>query len=210
MEAIRAAFPELPEDRLSLLAALQPLYLEWNARINVISRKDTEAFCLHHVLHSLSLLRAVRFASGSRVIDVGTGGGFPGIPLAICCPQVRFVLCDSIGKKLKVAEDVVRRLGLPNVEIFHGRAETLPRHAFQYAVSRAVAPLQQLLRWTDDKMAVAPAADAGGLYCLKGGDLAAELAGVPASRNVRISVLSDFLPDPYFIEKKIVYVASRR
>ncbi len=210
MEAIRAVFPELPEDRLALLAALQPLYLEWNAKINVISRKDTEDFCLHHVMHSLSLLRVVRFVPGSRVLDVGTGGGFPGIPLAVCCPQVRFVLCDSIGKKLKVAEDVVRRLGLPKVDFFHGRAETLPRHAFQYAVSRAVATLQQLLRWTDDKMAVTSPADAGGLYCLKGGDLTAELAGVPATRMVRVSVLSDFLPDPYFLEKKVVYVASRR
>ncbi|MBQ5996695.1 MAG: 16S rRNA (guanine(527)-N(7))-methyltransferase RsmG [Bacteroidales bacterium] len=210
MEAIRAVFPELPEDRLALLAALQPLYLEWNAKINVISRKDTDDFCLHHVMHSLSLLRVVRFVPGSRVLDVGTGGGFPGIPLAVCCPQVRFVLCDSIGKKLKVAEDVVRRLGLANVELFHGRAETLPRHAFQYAVSRAVATLQQLLRWTDDKMAGTSPADAGGLYCLKGGDLTAELAGVPATRMVRVSVLSDFLPDPYFLEKKVVYVASRR
>ncbi|MCR5714890.1 MAG: 16S rRNA (guanine(527)-N(7))-methyltransferase RsmG [Bacteroidales bacterium] len=210
MEAIRAVFPELPEDRLALLAALQPLYLEWNAKINVISRKDTDDFCLHHVMHSLSLLRVVRFVPGSRVLDVGTGGGFPGIPLAVCCPQVRFVLCDSIGKKLKVAEDVVRRLGLANVEFFHGRAETLPRHAFQYAVSRAVATLQQLLRWTDDKMAGTSPADAGGLYCLKGGDLTAELAGVPATRMVRVSVLSDFLPDPYFLEKKVVYVASRR
>ena len=210
MEAIRAVFPELPEDRLALLAALQPLYLEWNAKINVISRKDTDDFCLHHVMHSLSLLRVVRFVPGSRVLDVGTGGGFPGIPLAVCCPQVRFVLCDSIGKKLKVAEDVVRQLGLPNVDFFHGRAETLPRHAFQYAVSRAVATLQQLLRWTDDKMAVTSPADAGGLYCLKGGDLTAELAGVPATRKVCVSVLSDFLPDPYFLEKKVVYVASRR
>jgi len=157
-------------------ARLDELYGEWNGRINVVSRKDIGQLQLRHVLHSLAIARVCRFAPGARVLDVGSGGGFPGIPLAIMFPEAHFTLCDSIGKKVKVIEAVAQALGLENATPLVARAESVPGR-FDYVVSRAVAPLAELLRWTADKV------DAGqrgtlpnGMLCLKGGDLAAELA----------------------------------
>lgn len=210
METIRALFPELPASSLDALASLKDLYTFWNARINVISRKDMDAFYQHHVLHALSLLRVVSFEAGTAVLDVGTGGGFPGIPLAVCCPETRFLLCDSIGKKLKVVEDVAAAVGLHNVRTFYGRAETLPARSFEYVVSRAVTTLPQILQWTDDKMKPCPSGRAWGLYYLKGGDISEELAALPQHRTVRVFPLSDFLADTWFEGKKAVYIAPRR
>ena len=143
--------PDLPEEAQEQLSRLRPLYEEWNAAINVISRKDMDSFEERHVLHSLAIFNAMRFAPGSRVLDVGTGGGFPGIPLAIACPDVEFTLCDSIGKKMKVVRAVVQALGLKNVTMHHGRAEEISGQ-FDFIVSRAVTRMDRFLPWVVNKI----------------------------------------------------------
>lgn len=186
------------------LHAFKALFLDWNGKINLISRKDTEAFEIRHVIHSLSIARFIRFYPGAQVMDLGTGGGFPGIPLAIRFPEASFVLVDSIEKKLLAVRDMVESLGLKNVEVVRGRAETLQR-PFDYVVSRAVAPMTDLVRWT--RSCVRPGqlgSLPNGWLVLKGGDLREEMK--PFGRLVEIQPLASYWNDPFFESKALVYL----
>lgn len=200
----RTWLPELSDESADKLARLKPLYAEWNAAINVISRQDMDAFEERHVLHSLAILKAMRFAPGSDVLDVGTGGGFPGIPLAIACPDVQFVLCDSIGKKMKVVRAVAEALELTNVAVHHGRAEEI-RGSFDFVVSRAVTRMNRFVPWVQGKIKsrnINPWPN--GILALKGGDLSEELSEVsfPTERMA----ISTWFDQPFFETKEVVYV----
>ena len=200
----QSLFPEFSEETMQQLQRLQPLYAEWNAAINVISRKDMDAFNERHVLHSLALVKAMRFAPGSEVLDVGTGGGFPGVPLAIVYPDVQFVLCDSIGKKMKVVRAVVEALELKNVTVHHGRAEDIPRK-FDFVVSRAVTRMNRFIPWVQGKIKKQSSNPwPNGILALKGGDLAEELSEV--SYPTERLAISDWFPQPFFETKEVVYV----
>jgi 16S rRNA (guanine527-N7)-methyltransferase len=205
MEKLTDFFPGLTQEQLARFAAMEALYREWNARINVISRKDMDHFMTHHVLHSLAIAKVIDFPARSTVLDVGTGGGFPGIPLAVLFPQCHFTLCDSIGKKIKVAQAVSDGLGLDNVTCVNARVETLPG-TYDYVVSRAVTDLATFYPWIRHKCTKAV------LY-LKGGDLEAEIA--TCARQCRIdparfyqAKISAWLDDPWFEEKKIVIISQ--
>ncbi len=200
----RTFIPELSDEAVEQLGKLKALYTEWNAAINVISRKDMDAFDERHVLHSLALVKAMKFAPGSDVLDVGTGGGFPGIPLAIVYPEVNFVLCDSIGKKMKVVRAVVQALGLTNVTVHHGRAEDI-KGQFDFVVSRAVTRMNRFIPWVQGKIkkqSINPWPN--GILALKGGDLSEELGEVdfPTERLP----ISEWLDQPFFETKQVVYV----
>ena len=200
----RTFIPELSDEAMEQLGKLKALYTEWNAAINVISRKDMDAFDERHVLHSLALVKAMKFAPDSDVLDVGTGGGFPGIPLAIVYPEVNFVLCDSIGKKMKVVRAVVQALGLTNVTVHHGRAEDI-KGQFDFVVSRAVTRMNRFIPWVQGKIkkqSINPWPN--GILALKGGDLGEELAEVdfPTERLP----ISEWLDQPFFETKQVVYV----
>ena len=205
MNAIERYFPELTAQQRERFAALEPLYRDWNAKINVISRKDMDDFYEHHVLHSLSIAKAVSFPAGSTVLDLGTGGGFPGIPLAILFPEVRFTLCDSIGKKIKVAAAVSEALGLQNVTTVNARVESLPDR-YDYIVSRAVAPLGELYGWVKGRFGRS-------LICLKGGEVEAE-AEICIARH-RLSPnrftfcdITLWYKEPWFEGKKLVILSQ--
>jgi 16S rRNA (guanine527-N7)-methyltransferase len=205
-DVIRSAIPTATAAQLSLFDQLRPLYEEWNAKINVISRKDLGHFYERHVLHSLGIYRFCKFQPGTRVLDIGTGGGFPGIPLAIMMPDVEFVLVDSIAKKIKVVQAVADALALKNVEALPRRAETLST-TFHFAVSRAVAPLDELVRWCSPRIDKASFnAVPNGLICLKGGDLSVELK---TCHGAAAFPVSGWFPQSYFAEKSVVYVALR-
>ena len=196
--------PDLSKVAADQLNQLRPLYEEWNAAINVISRKDMDAFEERHVLHSLAIFKTMRFLPGSRVLDVGTGGGFPGIPLAIVCPNVDFVLCDSIGKKMKVVRAIVKELGLKNVSVHHGRAEDISGR-FDFVVSRAVTRMDRFLPWVVNKMegrSLNPWPN--GVLALKGGDLKEEMAEV--KQTTEIIPISQWFDSPFFETKSVVYV----
>jgi len=200
----RTFIPELSDEAVEQLGKLKAIYTEWNAAINVISRKDMDAFDERHVLHSLALVKAMKFAPGSDVLDVGTGGGFPGIPLAIVYPEVNFVLCDSIGKKMKVVRAVVQALGLTNVTVHHGRAEDI-NGQFDFLVSRAVTRMNRFIPWVQGKIkkqSINPWPN--GILALKGGDLSEELGEVdfPTERLP----ISEWLDQPFFETKQVVYV----
>lgn len=204
MEKMTDLFPALTPQQLAQFDAMEALYREWNARINVISRKDMEHIRTHHILHSLAIAKVAPFAPGDTVLDLGTGGGFPGIPLAVCFPEVRFTLCDSIGKKVKVAQAVADGLGLTNVSCVHARAESLPGR-FDFVVSRAVTDLSTFYPWVKGRFNRA-------VFYLKGGDLDAEIAA--CARNGRLDParflqvrISNWFSDPWFEEKKIVIIA---
>jgi len=178
MEVIKKYFDDFTEKQEKQLAALEGLYKEWNNQINVISRKDIDQLYPKHVLHSLSIAAIADFKSGSRIIDIGTGGGFPGIPLAIFYPDVEFVLCDSINKKLNVVREISKAIGLANVSVEWKRAEEIKqKNSFDFAISRAVAPLGKLWRWSSPliRKGVNTELD-NGLICLKGGDLHQEIS----------------------------------
>ncbi len=176
MELITKYFANFTDAQLKQFAALYELYNDWNSKINVISRKDIEGLYEKHVLHSLAIAAVIEFKPGVEIIDIGTGGGFPGIPLAIFFPQVKFHLVDSIGKKLKVVEHVAEGIGLQNVTTQHIRAEEIKNRKFQFVVSRAVAPLKDLWKWGKPLIQKGQEHDLkNGLICLKGGDLAQEI-----------------------------------
>jgi 16S rRNA (guanine527-N7)-methyltransferase len=202
MEILLKYFTGFTEAQLDRFAALQGCYAEWNQKINVISRKDMDDFYLHHVLHSLAIATQVEWGSGMQVMDLGCGGGFPGLPLAIFFPEVRFVLVDSIGKKLKVVEAVATALDIKNVEVRHTRAESIRDLKFDAVVSRAVAPLGDLWRWS--RPLLRRGATGGGLFCLKGGDLTREIA----ESGTRPSVweLQQIFREPWFQEKYLLQV----
>ena len=204
METILTYFPELTPLQRSRFEALKPLYEEWNSKINVVSRKDIECLYLHHVLHSLALCKVMPVMPGTRILDLGTGGGFPGIPLAIFYPQAQFLLVDSIGKKLKVAEAVASSIGLQNVAFVHSRVEQV-EDTFHFVVSRAVAKLPEMAAWVKGKFEKKSAGRVrNGIFCLKGGQLEEELA--PFSGRVTELAISDYFSEPYFAEKKILYL----
>lgn len=204
MELIEKYFPNLTERQHSQFAALYDLYTDWNSKINVISRKDITNLYEHHVLHSLGIAKYYRFVSGTRVMDLGTGGGFPGIPLAILFPEVHFHLVDSIGKKIRVATEVAQAIGLENVSLRHCRAEE-EKQQFDFVVSRAVMPLTDLLKIirkniTSEQRNVLP----NGLICLKGGELEKET--MPVRHKVDIFALNTVFSEEFFETKKVVYV----
>lgn len=201
---ISGHFSNLTQQQREQIAMLLPLYGEWNDKVNVISRKDLNSFYLHHVLHSLAVAHFTPFETGTSVIDVGTGGGFPGIPLAIVFPQCHFTLVDSIGKKIKVVEDVATRLGLRNVTPVWGRMEAVPG-TFDLAVSRAVAPLADLAHWLRGKVHPSNRAVKGLLF-LKGGDLAQEIADSRLKPQVFDIKLA--FDNPYFEGKKLLWVSD--
>ena len=203
VELIYSHFPDLTERQREQFAALFDLYSEWNAKINVISRKDMESFYEKHVLHSLGIAKVYTFLPGQRVLDVGTGGGFPGIPLAILFPETQFHLVDSIGKKIKVVLAVADALGLENVRADHGRAEEF-KGPYDFIVSRAVTQMQRFVPWIKGKISQKnlDSERINGLLYLKGGDLAEELGTMKA----RISSLSNFFTSEFFETKKVVYL----
>ena len=197
-------FPELNETQRQQIAQLESLYPEWNAKINVISRKDIDNLEVNHILHSLGIVKFVKFTPGTRVMDLGTGGGLPGIPLAIYYPEVTFHLVDRIGKKLRVAQDVAERIGLTNVTFQHGNVKEV-KEKFDFVVSRAVmdfadmVPLVKRLIESEDRNAVP-----NGLICLKGGDLTGEIQQYRS--KVLIDELSSYFKEDFFKTKKIIYL----
>lgn len=204
MKEIKHYFPALTEQQVKQFEAIGDLYKEWNSKINVISRKDIDNLYLHHVLHSLAIARYVSFTPGTTVMDVGTGGGFPGIPLAILFPETRFLLLDSIGKKIRVVREVADAIGLTNVEAIHSRAEEEKRK-FHFVMSRAVMPLPELIRIIRKNIAKEQINSLpNGIICLKGGDLTSELHSY--RQVAEVMSLTDFFSDPFFKTKKLVYV----
>lgn len=204
MELILKYFPGITEEQKRQFAALYDLYLDWNSKINVISRKDIENLYEHHVLHSLGIAQVINFKPGTQVMDLGTGGGFPGIPLAILFPEVSFHLVDSIGKKVRVATEVAESIGLKNVTFRHARAEEEKR-LFDFVVSRAVMPLTDLLKII--RKNVSPKqqnALPNGLICLKGGELEHET--MPLKHKTTMWELKELFEEEFFQTKKVVYV----
>lgn len=204
MELILKYFPDLSEEQQRQFAALYDLYIDWNSKINVISRKDIENLYEHHVLHSLGIAKTISFTPGTNVMDLGTGGGFPGIPLAILFPDTKFHLVDSIGKKVKVANEVANAIGLKNVTFRHARAQE-EKGMFDFVVSRAVMPLTDLINIIKKNIAKEQKnALPNGLICLKGGELENET--MPFKNKVVISNLNDCFKEEFFETKKVVYV----
>jgi 16S rRNA (guanine527-N7)-methyltransferase len=205
MDIILKYFSDFTPKQTEQFTALEPLYKEWNEKINVISRKDIDSLYLKHVLHSLSISAIVDFKPGAEIIDIGTGGGFPGIPLAIFFPEVQFHLVDSIAKKLKVVTGVAEAIGLTNITIQHTRAEEIKNRKFDFAVSRAVAPLKDLWRWANPLLKRGNDMELkNGLICLKGGELAQEISD--SGVKPRVASISDIFREEYFHEKYILHV----
>jgi 16S rRNA (guanine527-N7)-methyltransferase len=213
MEIILKYFADFTPAQLEQFKQLEGLYKEWNEKINVISRKDIDGLYEKHVLHSLSIAAAFEFADGMEIMDLGTGGGFPGISLAIFFPQVNFFLIDSIAKKIKVVDAVAEGIGLKNVTTQHCRAEDVKNHKFDYVVSRAVAPLKDLWKWSKPLLKARPISQIPnspiqqfppGLICLKGGNLAVEIHD--SGTRPRVMEIIEIFPENYFKEKFILYV----
>ncbi len=205
IELIATYFEGIDQKKLKQFEALQPIYEEWNAKINVISRKDLGNFYVNHVLHALAIARLIQFKPNSEVMDLGTGGGFPGIPLAIMFPDSHFHLVDSIGKKLKVVDAVVESLKLKNVTTEHNRVEKVQQQ-FDFVISRAVAQTGELINWTNNKFLPHHFHNlSNGLLLLKGGDLTQELKQAKGKKTMAWAI-SDFFKEAFFAEKKIVYV----
>lgn len=203
MELLLKYFPELTPTQLAQYTQAVSLYKEWNVRINVISRKDMEHFVLHHLLHSLGIAKIHPFSAGLKVLDVGTGGGFPGIPLAILYPEVSFHLVDSIGKKIRVVQEVATALGLTNVTFQQARVETLEGQ-YDYIVSRAVTQMADFYKLTKHLLKpVTHKGDKRGILYLKGGDLTEELAAFPSAT---VYNLSEVFEEDFFETKKVVYL----
>jgi len=198
-------FPDLTANQKKEFEMLKDIYSEWNEKINVISRKDIDELYERHILHSLGIAKVIQFKYGTRILDVGTGGGFPGIPLAILFPDCEFHLVDSIGKKITVVNEVINALGLKNVKANQIRAELL-QEDYDFVVSRAVAKIGDLKAWVKNKITKHYQHELkNGLICLKGGDLSEEIkeAGI---KNAKIFELSNYFTEPFFETKKVVYV----
>lgn len=207
MDEILSHFPGLTEIQKSRFGLLEPLYREWNARINVISRKDMDHFYRHHVLHSLAIAKWITFRPEARILDLGTGGGFPGIPLAILFPDTSFTLLDGTRKKIGVVEAVATALKLDNVTARAERAED-HKGKYEFVVTRAVAPLADLYRWSRPLVSPRPQRHAlpNGLIALKGGSLEAETKLLPRKTAVETEAIQRWFPDPWFEGKSVVWV----
>ena len=204
MDEILSYFSKLTPLQIAQLTQLMPLYREWNEKINVISRKDIYNLYLHHVLHSLSIAKVTNFKPFTQFLDIGTGGGFPGIPLAILFPEVKFTLIDSIGKKIKVANEVATAIGLKNIVLKHERAQE-EKALFDFVVSRAVMPLEELVKLirkniTKKSINALP----NGLICLKGGELQHEI--LPFKNIADSYEIDEFFKEEFFQKKKVVYL----
>ena len=203
MEIIQRYFPNLTEQQELQFSQLESLYKDWNLKINVVSRKDIDELYLRHVLHSLGIAKVQSFLPGSKILDIGTGGGFPGIPLAILFPEVDFHLVDSIGKKIKVVEEVCTGLQLQNVTITNARAETITGN-YDFIISRAVAQMETFVRWVKNNVAKKSNHELkNGILYLKGGDLSEELSGYPKAKVYR---LLDFFEEDFFKTKCVVHL----
>ena len=203
METLLNYFSHLSENQINQFSKLKDLYIEWNAQINVISRKDIDELYLKHVLHSLGIAKVQPFKPGTRVLDVGTGGGFPGIPLAILFPETNFYLVDSIGKKIKVVNEITKVLELNNVKAEHIRAENV-KGDFDFIVSRAVTKMDDFVKWVRKKVAKKQQhALKNGILYLKGGDLTEELINFPKAKQFN---LSDYFTEEFFETKKVVHI----
>ena len=203
MELIEHYFPEITSDQRDKFAALQELYKDWNSKINVVSRKDVDELYLRHVLHSLGIAKVQQFKPGANILDVGTGGGFPGIPLAILFPETNFRLVDSIGKKIKVVNEVSEGLGLKNVITTNSRVEEIKGN-FDFIVSRAVAAMPTFVHWVKGKIAKESKHELkNGILYLKGGDLTEELQDYP---KATIYNLSDYFREEFYETKKVVHL----
>ena len=204
MNELLSYFPNLTTEQKDKLSQLKDLYEEWNAQINVISRKDMDEFYERHVLHSLGIAKIMEFTPGSSVLDIGTGGGFPGIPLAILFPEVQFHLVDSIGKKIKVVTEVAKALNLSNVRATHARAEDI-KEQFDFIVSRAVTAMPAFLTWTKGKIKASNNNSLpNGILYLKGGDLVEEME--PVKQHFVIHALKTYFKEAFFETKAVVYV----
>ncbi len=201
---IKKYFPETNAEQLEMFEKLILLYTEWNSKINIISRKDIENLAIHHILHSLAIAKVIRFRKGSSILDVGTGGGLPGIPLAILFPESNFHLIDCIGKKITVVEAIIHALNLKNVSAQKIRAEEL--HAsYDFIISRAVTRLPEFYEWVNTKISKKQINERlNGIIYLKGGDLTEELAGI--NRKYKVYDIIDFFEEDYFETKKVIYI----
>ncbi len=203
MELIKKYFPDLTQLQIEQFEAMQLLYQDWNLKINVVSRKDIDELYLRHVLHSLGIAKVQKFKEGSNILDVGTGGGFPGIPLAILFPESQFHLVDSIGKKIKVVDEVTEGLGLKNVKTTNSRVEEI-KGEFDFIVSRAVAVMPSFVSWVKGKTAKNSKHELkNGILYLKGGDLSEELK---TYKTAKIFELTDFFEEDFFETKKVVHL----
>jgi 16S rRNA (guanine527-N7)-methyltransferase len=210
MKLLDKYFPNLTAEQRARFQQLEPLYADWNSKINVISRQDIEHLEVHHVLHSLAIAKAIQFKPEAKILDLGTGGGFPGIPLAIFFPETQFTLVDGTGKKIRVVQEVAAASGLENVTALHARAEELKMNGqFDFVLSRGAAPLDKLLIWSQrllkkKHLHVYP----NGIFALKGGDLRAEIKALPGKGESYSEVfpIQDFFKEEFFKEKYVVYV----
>lgn len=206
MQLIQKYFKDLSSLQIQQFSQLQELYKDWNLKINVVSRKDIDELYVRHVLHSLGIAKIIDFKSGSRVMDVGTGGGFPGIPLAILFPETQFHLVDSIGKKIKVVNEVAQGLGLQNVKTTHGRVEDV-KDTYDFIVSRAVAQMETFVRWTKGRIAKKQQHELkNGILYLKGGDLTEELKKYTSAK---IYDLSTYFEEDFYETKKVVHLGVK-
>lgn len=206
MDLLLKYFPNLTDVQISQFSKLQELYQDWNLKINVVSRKDIDELYLRHVLHSLGIAKVMEFKPKAKVMDVGTGGGFPGIPLAILFPETQFHLVDSIGKKIKVVNEVAEGLGLKNVKTTHGRVEEV-KDTYDFIVSRAVAQMETFVRWTKGKISKKQNHDLkNGILYLKGGDLSEELKKYTSAT---IYNLPDYFTEEFFDTKKVVHLGMK-
>lgn len=208
-EIITKYFPNLTENQNHQFKLLYDLYVDWNSKINVVSRKDIESLYEKHVLHSLAIAKYIQFEKGTKILDIGTGGGFPGIPLAILFPDTEFTLCDSVAKKIKVAEEISIGIDLKNTDFVVGRVENL-KEEFHFILSRAVAPMETLFRWTQDYIAVdCFNSKLNGYLLLKGGDLKEEIKDLKrlnAKLHVQTADLNTFFEGEFFETKQLVYI----
>jgi len=203
MQIIHKYFPDLTEKQIEQFTDLQQLYQHWNAQINVISRKNMDTLYTNHILHSLAIAKVIQFEKGTKILDIGTGGGFPGIPLAILFPEVDFLLVDSIGKKIKVVNEVSNAIGLTNVSALHERAENI-KDTFDFVVSRAVTNMTDFKKWVKGKFNNTHNNTLNnGILYLKGGDLSEELRGISHSKYE----IADFFEEEFFETKKVIYIS---